>query len=292
MKFKFGLLIVLVVCISMISGLAIADQTALTKLTKTMPGLIAHYPLEGDYKDAGGKGLDGKAVGDASAFKWENGVNGGKAIAIDSAKFNGSFVDIPAAIGSPFDTATATAIVWVKLYARDGNYWQAVCERSNLWYLETEAKPAEWKGNAVVWRIYDPVAVGGGGSGQMRDNANVTIDNDKWYQLAWTYDGAVLKGFVNGKQVLTKDYTGGLGPVANTPNPPPAGKGANYNLSLGTWQQRDDWFFGAIDDFSYFNSVLTEDQIKALYDAMLTSASPVSSLDKTAVTWGTIKTIR
>ncbi|MGB9596643.1 MAG: hypothetical protein ACPL7B_10225, partial [Candidatus Poribacteria bacterium] len=83
-----------------------------------------------------------------------------------------------------------------------------------------------------------------------------------------------------------------LGPTANTPNPPPAGKGKNYNFSLGTWQQRDDWFFGAIDDFSYFSSVLTEAQIKALYDAMLTSASPVSSVDKTAVTWGTIKTIR
>lgn len=283
-------LLTVLVIFSMISGLAFADQAALTKLTKTMTGLIAHYPLENDYKDAGGKGLDGKAAGDPAAIVWANGVNGGKAAVINSAKTNTSFVDIPAAVGSPFDTATATAIIWTKLSARDGDYWQAVCERDNLWYLETEAKPASWKGNSVVWRIYDPVAVGGGGSDQMRDNANILIENDKWYQLAWTYDGKVLKGFVNGKQVITKDYAGGLGPVANTPKPPPAGKGANYNLSLGTWQQRDDWFFGAIDDFSYYSSVLTEAQIKSLYDAMLLAASPVSSLDKTAITWGSVKT--
>ncbi|MBM3213119.1 LamG domain-containing protein, partial [Candidatus Poribacteria bacterium] len=142
---------------------------------------------------------------------------------------------------------------------------------------------------AVVFRIYDPVAVGGGGSDQLRDNANVTMENDKWYQLAFTYDGKVLVGFVNGKKVLSKDYAGGLGPVANTPDPPPAGKGKNYNLSLGTWQQRDDWFKGAIDDFSYYKSVLTEAQIKQLYDAMLSEASAVKPESKLSNTWGDAK---
>ena len=210
-------------------------------------------------------------------------------MAIDSAKFNGSFLDFKAPKGSAFDTPTATAIVWVKLSARDGNHWQAIAERNNLWYIETESKPAEWKGSAVVFRIYDPVAVGGGGSDQLRDNVNVTMENDKWYQLAFTYDGKALKGFVNGKQVLSKDYAGGLGPVANTPNPPPAGKGTNYNLSLGTWQQRDDWFKGAIDDFSYFKAALTEAQIKQLYDAMLAEPSAVNPDSKLTNTWGDIK---
>ena len=286
---KLRTLTVLILCLGMISSFAFADQSTLTTLTKTMPGLIAHFPLDGDYNDDGGKGINGSVVGDAKAFGWTDGVNSGKAVTIDSAQFNGSFVDIPAPIGSPFDSATATSIVWVKLAPRTGDYWQAISERDNLWYLETEAKPAEWKGNAVVWRIYDPVAVGGGGAGQMRDNANIALDNDKWYQIAWTFDGKTMKGFINGKQVITKDYPEGLGPIANTPNPPPAGKGTNYNFSLGTWQQRDDWFTGAIDDFSYFSSVLTEAQIQSLYDAMMTSASPVSIKDKSAAVWGAIK---
>jgi hypothetical protein len=287
MKLRFCVLTVLIIC--MASSFAFADQAALTALTKTMPGLVAHYPLEGDYKDVGGKAIDGAQVGDAGTFGWTDGANGGKAVTIDSAQFVGSFVQMPAPIGSPFDTATATFVVWTKLDARDGNHWQAICERDNLWYLETESNSAEWQGNAVVWRIYDPIAVGGGGSDQMRDNANVAVADDEWCQLAWTYDGAIIKGFVNGKQVITKDYAGGLGPVAGTPDPPPAGKGTNYNLSLGTWQQRDDWFKGAIDDFACFSSVLTEAQIQALYDAMMASASPVSSKDKVATVWGAVK---
>jgi len=288
MRLRFLIITVIVTSLCFV-GIISADQAALTKLTKTMPGLIAHWPLENDYKDASGKGLDGKAVGDQGAFAWTAGVKGGKAVAIDSAKFNGSFIDFPAAKGSAFDTPTATAIVWVKLSPRDGDYWQAIAERSNLWYIETEAKPASWKNNAVVFRIYDPVAVGGGGSDQLRDNANVTMENDKWYQLAFTYDGKVLLGFVNGKKVLSKDYAGGLGPIANTPDPPPAGKGKNYNLSLGTWQQRDDWFKGAIDDFSYYKSILTEAQIKQLYDTMLSEASAVKPESKLSTTWGDAK---
>jgi hypothetical protein len=180
----------------------------------------------------------------------------------------------------------------VKLSSRDGNYWQAVAERNNFWYIETEMKPAEWKGNAVVYRIYDPKAPGGGGSGQLRDNANVTIEDEKWSQLAWTYDGAVLKGYLNGKQVLSKDYTGGLGPVAETPQTPPADKGQNYNFSLGTWQQRDDWFHGAIDDFAYFKDVLSETQIKELYEAMLAAPTAVTPQGKLATMWGAVKHLR
>jgi hypothetical protein len=275
-----------------LSSAAMADQAGLSAKVKTIPSLIAHLPLEGDYRDASGNGNDGKEVGDPTAFGWTDGVNGGKALTIDSAKFIGSFIDIPAPIGSVFDTPQATAIVWVKLSPRDGDYWQAIAERNNFWYIETEMKPAEWKGNAVVYRIYDPKAPGGGGSDQLRDNANVTIEDEKWSQLAWTYDGAVLKGYLNGKQVLSKDYTGGLGPTADTPETPPAGKGKNYNFSLGTWQQRDDWFRGAIDDFAYFKDVLSETQIKELYEAMLAAPTAVTPQGKLATMWGAVKHLR
>ena len=181
-----------------ISSATLADQAALSTAVKKVPSLIGHWPLEGDYKDASGNGNDGGAMGDPGAFGWAEGVNGGKAVTIDSAQFVGSFVDIPAPIGAALDTPNVTAIIWVKLSPRSGDHWQAISERDNFWYIETEAKPAEWKGNAVVYRIYDPNAPGDGGSGQVRDNVNVSIENEVWYQLAWTYDGAVLKGFVNG----------------------------------------------------------------------------------------------
>ncbi len=285
MRHLFSCLLIL--GLILIASFAIADQSAVTKLIKSMSGAIAYYDLEGDYKDALGKGPAGQEVGEKAAFGWTDGVNGGKAVTINSAQYVGSFIDIPAPIGSIFDTPNASVVIWVKLFPKDG--WQAICERSNIWYLETEAKPAEWSDNAVVWRIYDPVAVGGGGPGQMRDNANVAIKNDQWYQIAWTFDGAVFKGFVNGEEKIKRDYVVKLGPIAGTPDPPPAGKGKNYNLSLGTWQQRDDWFNGAIDDFAYFETALPNEQIKALYDAMMASPSSVKADGKLTITWGEIK---
>jgi len=229
MRFLISVTLILTI---LASGIASADQAAVTDMVKKISGLVAYYDLEGDYNDASGNNLNGKQVGDAAAFGWTDGVNGGRAVTIDYTTYNGSFVDIPAAIGSSFDSATASCFIWVKLSPKEG--WQAICERSNLWYLETESKPAEWQNNAIVWRIYHPVEVGGGGAGQMRDNANITMENGKWYQLAWTFDGLTMVGFVNGQKVISKDYPEGLGPVAGTPDPPPAGKGANYNFLLGT----------------------------------------------------------
>jgi len=265
---------------------ASADQAFLTATTKSMPGLVGHWTFEGDYRDVSGNGHDGK-VADPAGITWVAGVKGGKAVMIDSKTVNKSFIDIPAPIGSKFDGPKATAVAWVKLAPVDG--WQAILERNNLWYLETENHATDWKENAVVWRIYDAVAVGGGGSGQVRDNAKIVIKNDKWHQLGWTYDGAVMKCYVDGAMVISKEYAGGLPPTAATPATPPAGKGTNYNLSVGTWQQRDDWFKGAVDDFSYFTAVLTDAQIKSLYESMLAAPAAVEPAGKLATMWGATK---
>ncbi len=289
MKKYFLILLLAFAILLLMSSLVLSDQSLLTSKIKVTPNLAGHWALDGNYNDDSGKGNHGKEVGDPNAFGWTKGVNGGKAIMIDSARFKGSFIDIPAPIGSVFDSPKATAVVWAKLTKRNGDYWQAIAERSNLWYIETEAKPAEWKGNALVIRIYDPVAVGGGGSGQVRNNTNVVLEDDKWYQIAWTYNGSILKCYLNGSLVLTSNYAGGLGPNANTPKVPPAGKGANYNLSLGTWQQRDDWFAGAIDDFCYFTDVLSDEKIQEFYDAMLSPSSAVTVEDKIPTLWGGIK---
>jgi len=263
-----------------------ADQALYSASVKRIASLAGHWPFEGNYKDASGNGNDGK-VADEGGITWVDGVKGGKAVGINSKKVNKSFVDIPAPIGSIFDKPKGTALVWVKLNPVDG--WQAIIERDNLWYLETENNAAEWKDNAVVWRIYDAVAVGGGGSGQVRDNANITVKDGEWVQLGWTYDGAVLTGYVNGKAVITKEYAGGLPPTAATPPVPPAGKGPNYNLSVGAWQQRDDWMDGSVDDFVYFTDALTAAQISDLYNAMLAAPAAVEPTGKLTTMWGAVK---
>lgn len=263
-----------------------ADQVLYSSSVRKFASLAGHWPFERSYKDASGNGNDGK-VADESAIGWVEGVKGGTAIAINSKKVNRSFVDIPAPIGSIFDKPKGTALVWVKLNPVEG--WQAIVERSNLWYLETESNPAQWKDNAVVWRIYDAVAVGGGGTGQIRDNAKITVKDGEWVHLGWTYDGALFTGYVNGKAVITKEYVGGLPPTARTPLIPPADKGPTYNLSVGAWQQRDDWLDGAVDDFVYFTDALSSADIEGLYNAMLAAPAAVNPQGKLTTLWGAVK---
>lgn len=263
-----------------------ADQALYSATVKKVASLAGHWPFEKNYADASGNGNDGK-VADEGGITWVDGVKGGTAVNINSKANNKSFVDIPAPIGSVFDSPKGSAVVWTKLNPVAG--WQAIAERDNLWYLETENNAAEWKDNAVVWRIYDAVAVGGGGSGQVRDNAAITVKDGEWVCIGWTYDGAKLVGYVNGKNVISKDYAGGLPPTAGTPVDVPAGKGPNYNLSVGTWQQRDDWMDGAVDDFAYFTDALSDAQMSDLYNAMLAVPAAVEPSGKLSTMWGSVK---
>ena len=280
----------LTTAIALTFGLALtaanADQALYSSVAKGIASLAGHWPFEGNYKDASGNGNDGK-VADEAGIGWTDGVKGGMAVTINSKKVNQSFVDIPAPVGSIFDTPKGTALVWTKLNPVAG--WQAILERDNLWYLETENNATDWKDNAIVWRIYDAVAVGGGGTGQMRDNANIAVKDGEWVHVGWTYDGANFTGYLNGKNVITMAYAGGLPPTAGTPAVVPAGKGPNYNFSVGTWQQRDDWMDGAVDDFVYFTDALSAAQISDLYNSMLAVPAAVEPVGKLTTMWGSVK---
>ena len=52
---------------------------------------------------------------------------------------------------------------------------------------------------------------------------------------------------------------------------------------------------GSIDDVAIFNGVITQDDVKAIMDKglpeVLKANASVSSLDKTASTWGAIKSL-
>ncbi|MBM3214644.1 LamG domain-containing protein [Candidatus Poribacteria bacterium] len=265
-----------------------ADQAAVTKKLGEFKDLVGYWTLDGNLQDSSGNAHHGKIQGDPAAFTWVEGVNGGKALHADTARFVGSYIDIAAPIGSKFDSPKASCVVWATLEPRAGNYWHSIVERNNLWYVETETKPAEWKDNAVVVRLYDVVAVGGGGSGQIRDNTNVTVKDGVWAQYGWSYDGSKIRVYLNGTKVLEAAYAGGLGPTKDTPKAPPADKGKNYNLSIATWQQRDDWFKGAIDAFAYITDVLTDADFKALNDAM-NAPLAVEPKGKAAAAWGGLK---
>jgi hypothetical protein len=250
-----------------------ADQAAFQKAVLATDGLIGYWAFEGDLKDQSASKIDGVVKGNPTAITFADGINGGKALHIENPNDEGNFVDVPAPIGSVFDQPKFSIVTFARLsriHDPSSGDWNDVMERNSLWYLSFE--PVDDLGGSLgsrfVVRIYDPADPTNGGTPQIKDDAYFTR-KDVWHAYAFTYDGATVRMYMDGVKVLENDYDGGVGPTAATPKDSPHN---NYDLSFGAWQQRGDWFSGDIDDSAYFKLVLTDDQIKALYDAMMAKA--------------------
>ena len=114
-------------------------------------------------------------------------------------------------------------------------------------------------------------------------SGTTTFPKGEWTHLAGTYDGSVIKVYVNATQ------EGELKP-ANLP-------GANaFGFQIGAFDEslHGGAYIGqfapaAIDDIAIFNVALTEEELQSLVDNGLSGALAVTRMGKMAVTWGNLK---
>ena len=83
---------------------------------------------------------------------------------------------------------------------------------------------------------------------------------DEWYHLAGTYDGSLIRLYVNGRLLATRRYTGGTGAYTNP-------------LYIGS-SGSDRWFDGLIDDVCVFNYPRTQAEIAATMNLTPTGYEP------------------
>ena len=107
--------------------------------------------------------------------------------------------------------------------------------------------------------------------------AGVQIDTDTWYHLAFTraVDGG-MEFYIDG--VLVKEAPSTAGPIAT----------AGVPLSIGG--QSPQIIDGIIDEVILFNVVVEEEDINAIMERGLESATAVDAEGKLATTWANIKT--
>jgi Concanavalin A-like lectin/glucanases superfamily len=249
-----------------------ADQAAFSAKVKATADLLGYWAFEGNLNDSSGKNNNATTVGDASLITSCPGIKGGQGVQIDNKTKSGQFLQVQSPIGSIFDTPKTTVLVWANItvpHATDdpSTTWSSLVDRNSLWYisLENKADRDGADGLDFVTRIYSPDNPTSAGTNQVRDEKNFVRANT-WHMFAFTYDGAVIVNYLDGKEVQRQDFDEGIGPTADTPKDPPHN---NYNLTWGAWQQRDDWFTGCFDDTAIFGRALTGEEIKALYDAMI-----------------------
>ncbi|MHC1708714.1 MAG: LamG-like jellyroll fold domain-containing protein [Bacteroidales bacterium] len=83
------------------------------------------------------------------------------------------------------------------------------------------------------------------------------IQIDTWMHLAYTYDGNIIKAYVNGELCSEYPISGELYYYTNNPA-----------FIFGNWNQppgNDHYFTGDLDEFRYYGRALSLDEIAALY---------------------------
>lgn len=251
-----------------------ANQADFSALAKNTTGLIGYWSFEGNYEDQSGKGNNAKANGDSSLIKFVPGVNGGQSVELDNETTDTQYLSVPAPPGGTFDTPNQTVLIWARSTGTPtvGN-WQNILDRASIWYIDTLYSDVSGDTKLdLVCRIYTPSTPAAGGSGQLTSSSAgppVYIAPGAWSFVGFTYDGKVMTTYIDGKPVKKANYSGGIGPTADTPPVSDAPTG-NYDLFWGAWRGEPGYSIqGNVDDTVIYNRALTADEVKALFDAMM-----------------------
>lgn len=205
-------------------------------------GLVAYYPLEGNLNDASGNGHHGTGVGVTLATNHLGFANSAYA-------FNGSGCYISASVPNlPFDNSPRTATAWVKMDScpiaasivswgyGDGNLVNSMAMGSAMFVTP----------QLYFWNSFGDVSSG------------YTISTNRFYFIAFTYNGAGTVAFYADGALVGSGFTGTLRTATNN-NLFKIGQSTHL---LDGWS---DALYGVVDTVRIYNRALSAGEISALY---------------------------
>lgn len=231
-------------------------------------GLIAYYPFNDNATDFSGNGNHGNRIGGVSTTADRFG-NPCSALLFDG--YSG-YVEVPTSRSLESPSSSITISTWYKLNRVNAN---------NLWLTVV------CKGRGNVEQDYNPHY-----RLQVQQNTNVQIstcsqvspamsstislatkfticdnnlsahlfEQDAWHFYAITYDGYVVKAFMDGQKVFEYPYSNLL-------------TGTGDPLFIGMDEPGStEYFNGALDELRIFSNALSESEIRALYNDQTANA--------------------
>ncbi len=221
------------------------DEIRTIYITTSNPGtgtssLVSWWPMD----ENGGTNVpdeSGQNTGTAISAQWTTGVIG-NCLDFDGAN---SYVSIPNH-GSLNFSNRVTIMAWAN--TRD--------------YKEAKiAQKGDWDGHGIGGSKWN------GWKGHIRTpNGTESIEwtngrpvLNQWYHIAITYDGSVLKMYINGQLNNSRNVTG----VLNINS-----RGA----SIGSDNGGQKFFNGLIDEVKFFDEALTQTEIQAVYNGQSTTS--------------------
>ena len=242
--------------------LVFVSQYTIAQVPSYVPtdGLVGYWPFDGNANDASGNGNNGTVDGatltsdrfgnNNSAYRFTVNGSGGWGSAQDRITITNPTI--------PDDNSFAMS-GWVNLESKPGPFND-----------RPHTLMGRWDGNGeAVFRNYINY------SGQVQtalypypqsgtniyESGNVTYGN--WEHVVITYDGSVLKHYVNGQ--LTGQQTFNIIIVTSSTNL----TFGELHMANGHWYL----FSGKMDDLGYWSRALTQEEITTLYESEILSTN-------------------
>ncbi len=205
--------------------------------------LVAHYPFDGDAKDASGNGNNGSVYG-ASLVSDRNGKKNA------AYHFDGvnDYIAIPASALNKL--VNCTMAFWVKF--EDNSSGTLISKQHNALYstaISIGYLPSDQK-NIKNGRITFFL------SNLSSNQAIEGLEKGEYYHLAFSYSSSNMKIYLNGQKISEKRGS------YNIPN-----DGSPTATTIGAWlgDGGGKYFNGVMDDIKIYNRVLSDGEIKTLY---------------------------
>ena len=214
-------------------------------------GLVAHYNFDEDkenlLRDLSGNVNNGVIYG----AKWIDGISG------NALKFDGATDYVDISDSASLDIANAIALeAWIKPSAFTHQYpgivmkwdWKSGVpwQRSYSMYLSS-AKPWFMLSNDGAWHDESQL------------ESTTALSTDTWYHLAFTYDGSVMRVYINGAQDCVKSATLTIWDGS-------ADVSIGASLTEGAVAADEETFNGTIDEVRISNTARSADWIQTEFN--------------------------
>ena len=249
-----------------LAGNHAADSATVTVDNPVLPPPFDHLAAAYAFDESGGAATaDSSGNGNHATLHGAAFVAGkhGNAVAFDGA---GDYVEAPNRASLDIAGPGITIAFWARIestssgtdYVIVGKPWSASSMPSPFYQYGVEYSNS---GNKTVDFFFgDP---GGGLHGPYR----MSVVPSVWTHVAFTFDGATVRGYVDGVERLAASTAASLTPRGNS-------------LRLGVDGAYQQFFDGALDDLRIYNRALTAAEVRS---AM---AAPVRNPSTVGVAWG------
>lgn len=204
---------------------------------------VAFYTFENNVEDVSGN----ERHGEASAVNFVNDVDRGWVADFSNSSYSDIQIGTSASVGLPIKDMTVAA--WVKADAFDA--WGGFVGS----FQDNGADESGWVLGSKDQRFSIAMTTIGNPMTYLIDNADYQLG--EWYHVAATYDGLILRLYVDGEQKVSSTAQSG-----------------NINYPLSGWHtigrykddNEDDGYDGMLDDVLILKTALSEGEIKKMYE--------------------------